>query len=89
MEGSLSIGAAIAREVIPGESPTYAYVNANYLTVGSAGQDIYSSRSRLSASLEQFFGGLVGGGYTKAGSRWVYHLSYGRQTPCIGTGFFF
>ncbi len=89
IEGSLALGAAVATQIVKGANPTYAYVNANYLSVGTAGQDIYSSRSRFSTSLEQIYGGVVGGGYNRAGSRWGYHVSYGRQTPCPGTGFFF
>jgi hypothetical protein len=85
IEGSLSVGMAVARRVVGGDSPTYAYVNTNYMSVATGGQDNYASRPRFSTSLEQLFGGLVGGGSTKAGSRWVYHASYGRQTPCIGT----
>jgi hypothetical protein len=88
-EGYMSSGMTFAREIRGGDSPVYGYVVADFMQVMTVGSDVLSNRTRYSTSLETIFGGVVGIGVTKSGSRWAYNLSYGRLPLCLGSGFYF
>jgi hypothetical protein len=65
----------------------FVYGGLNYIVSGSAGQEIFTDKSRFYGGIDDAYIGLVGTKTFKKGSRLTYNLSAGRQAFTIGQGF--
>lgn len=65
----------------------YVYGGVSYIVSGSAGQELFTDRSRVYGAVEDAFVGISGGIGNWRGSSLQYNVSYGRQQFSIGQGF--
>lgn len=65
----------------------YVYGGVSYIVSGSAGQELFTDRSRVYGAVEDAFVGISGGIGNWRGSSLQYNISYGRQQFSIGQGF--
>jgi hypothetical protein len=78
------VGISAIVPLIRGDRPVYVYGNVTYMAPAIAGQANGTSTAKVAHGFEDAYGGLVGGGITRAGTVWQYNVSFGMQPFCIG-----
>lgn len=85
LEGFASIGAYGVVKVIP-KINLHLYGGASYLVSFSAGNELFTDKSRIHADVEDAFIGIVGGKQTAKGNRYKYNFTFGRKSFTLGDG---
>ena len=66
---------------------TYVYGGLSAITAGSAGQELFTDRTRGYTGIEDAYVGVVGGSTDDRGNRLAYNLTLGRQRFTLADGF--
>lgn len=85
LEGFAAGGVYGVTKIIPSIN-LHLYGGANYLVSFSAGDELFTNRSRFYGDIEEAYIGLVGGDRTKAGHSYRYNFLYGRKQFVLGDG---
>lgn len=85
VEGFASLGLYGIVKVIPAIN-MHVYAGANYLVSFSAGNELFTKKSRIYGAVEEAFAGLIGGGRTGSGKNYMYNFTYGRKQFTLGDG---
>lgn len=85
VEGFASAGIYGIAKVIP-KANIHLYGGINYLVSFSAGNELFTDKSRIYGDVEEAFVGFVGGGNTKNDKAYKYNLCFGRKQFTLGDG---
>lgn len=85
LEGFASAGIYGIAKVIP-KANIHLYGGVNYLVSFSAGNELFTNKSRIYGDIEEAFVGFVGGGRTNNDKAYKYNLCYGRKQFTLGDG---
>lgn len=85
IEGFASAGVYGVVKVIP-KINLHIYGGASYLVSFSAGNELFTKKSRIYANVEDAFVGFVGGKQTESGNRYRYNVTYGRKSFTLADG---
>lgn len=73
--------------ITPINDRLYFYGGLSAITAGSAGQELFTDKTRGHTGFEDAYAGLVGGETSAIGNRFSYNLSVGRQRFTLANGF--
>ncbi|MCT8328960.1 alginate export family protein [Acidimangrovimonas sediminis] len=73
--------------ITPIAPQTYLYGGLSAITAGSAGQELFTDKSRSYTGIEDAYLGVVGGSTDARGNRLAYNLTFGRQRFTLADGF--
>lgn len=85
LEGFASAGAYGVYKIIP-KINLHLYGGANYLVSFSAGNELFTNKSRIHGDIEEAFIGLIGSGQSLMGKKYRYNITYGRKQFTLGDG---
>ncbi|MGL5273276.1 MAG: alginate export family protein [Phocaeicola sp.] len=85
LEGFTSAGLYGVFNVVP-KLNLHLYGGASYLVSFSAGDELFTNKSRIYADIEDAFVGVVGGEKLANGNSYRYNLTYGRKSFTLGDG---
>lgn len=86
LEGFGSLGVYGVYDVIP-RMGLHIYGGVSYLVSFSAGNELFTNRSRFYGAPEDAFFGIVGGKQYAVGKKYLYNVTYGRKSFTLGDGF--
>lgn len=85
LEGFASGGIYGVTKIVPSIN-LHVYAGVNYLVSFSAGNELFTNRSRFYGDVEEAYAGVVGGGRTGNGHFYRYNVLYGRKQFVLGDG---
>lgn len=85
LEGFASGGIYGVTKIVPSIN-LHLYGGVNYLASFSAGNELFTNRSRIYGDIEEAYAGVVGGGRTANGHFYRYNVLYGRKQFMLGDG---
>ncbi|MGL5773504.1 MAG: alginate export family protein, partial [Bacteroidales bacterium] len=85
LEGFGSAGLYSVFKLVP-KLNLHVYGGASYIVSYSAGNELFTNKSRIHGDVEDAFVGFVGGNKLANGDKLLYNLTYGRKSFVIGDG---
>lgn len=85
LEGFASVGVYAITKIVP-KINLNIYGGVNYLASFSAGNELFTQKSRFYGDVEEAYFGFIGGGRTARGNSYRYNTLYGRKQFTLGDG---
>lgn len=86
LEGFASLGIYGVVKIFP-KINLNVYGGINYLVSFSAGDALFTNKSRFYGAVEEAYAGFISAGRTKRGHMYHYNILYGRKQFTLGDGF--